>query len=140
MPVYLLDLHQNVSDSFMHIGQSWHPLHIAQDSHILSKKLPKCIKWSAVPSPCSTLFLNKIFLVFLRGGGKQGSGYDREQSPVEWRDFLSVRSSIRLPPHCHPARHVALALAGCASGLASWITGLASWASGLLGWASGLAG
>ena len=36
-------------------------------------------------------------LYFLLGfhGGRQGSGPDRGQSPVEWGDFPSVRSSVR---------------------------------------------
>ena len=43
-------------------------------------------------------------LYFLLGfhGGRQGSGPDRGRSPVEWGDFLSIRSfvrpSIRSPP------------------------------------------
>ena len=34
-------------------------------------------------------------------GGRQGSGPDRGQSPVEWGDFPSVRPSIR--PSVHPS-------------------------------------
>ena len=34
-------------------------------------------------------------------GGRQGSGPDRAQSPVEWGDFLSVRPSVR--PSIHPS-------------------------------------
>ena len=43
-------------------------------------------------------------------GGRQGSGPDRGQSPVEWGDFpfvsLSVCPSVRpsTPPLGHPAR------------------------------------
>ena len=44
---------------------------------------------SAVPLPCSTFSLSH--------GGRQGSGPDRGQSPVEWGDFLSVCEA-------HPAR------------------------------------
>ena len=47
-------------------------------------------------------------LYFLLGfhGGRQGSGPDRGQSPVEWGDFPFVRPSIRpsVPPLAHPAR------------------------------------
>ena len=46
-------------------------------------------------------------LYFLLGfhGGRQGRGPDRGQSPVEWGDFLSVRTSIHpfAPPLGHPA-------------------------------------
>ena len=44
-------------------------------------------------------------LYFLLGfhGGRQGSGPDRGQSPVEWGDFLSIRTSIR--PSVHPSVH-----------------------------------
>ena len=43
-------------------------------------------------------------LYFLLGfhGERQGSGPDREQSPVEWGDFLSVHPYV--PPLGHPAR------------------------------------
>ena len=47
---------------------------------------PKGIKWSAVPSPCST-FLGSL-------GRKHGSGPNRGQSPVEWGDFPSVHPFI----------------------------------------------
>ena len=52
-------------------------------------------------------------LYFLLGfdGGRQGSGPDRGQSPVEWGDFPSVCTSIRPfapPPLGHPARPEAL--------------------------------
>ena len=42
-------------------------------------------------------------LYFLLGfhGGRQGSGPNRGQSPVEWGDFLSV---CPFPPLGHPAR------------------------------------
>ena len=46
-------------------------------------------------------------LYFLLGfhGGRQGSGPDRGQSPVEWGDIPSVRPSVRTsPPLGHPAR------------------------------------
>ena len=62
-----------------------------------------------------SLALLYFFLGF--HGGRQGSGPDRGQSPVEWGDFpsvcLSVRLSIRpfvrplvrpFPPLGHPAR------------------------------------
>ena len=32
-------------------------------------------------------------------GGRQGSGPDKEQSPVEWGDFLTVRPSVRPSVH-----------------------------------------
>ena len=50
-------------------------------------QLPKGIKWSAVPLSCST-FLGSL-------GGKQGSGPNKGQSPVEWGDFPYVCSSVR---------------------------------------------
>ena len=46
-------------------------------------------------------------------GGRQGSGPDRGQSPVEWGDFPFVRPSVRpsvcpsvrpFPPLRHPAK------------------------------------
>ena len=38
-------------------------------------------------------------------GGRQGSGPDRGQSPVEWGDFPFVCSYVRpSPPLGHPAR------------------------------------
>ena len=42
-------------------------------------------------------------LFFLLGfhGGRQGSGPDRGQSPVEWGDFPSIRSYVR-PSICSP--------------------------------------
>ena len=45
-------------------------------------------------------------LYFLLGfhGGRQGSGPDRGQSPVEWGDFPYVCPSIRLAPLGHPPR------------------------------------
>ena len=46
-------------------------------------------------------------LYFLLGfhGGRQGSGPDRGQSPVEWGDFPSVRTFVcPSPPLGHPAR------------------------------------
>ena len=43
------------------------------------------------------------FLLNLHGG-RQGSGPDRGQSPVEWGDFLSVHPPL---PLGHPARPVA---------------------------------
>ena len=48
-------------------------------------------------------------------GGRQGSGPDRGRSPVEWGDFPSVHTYVRLfvPPP----------LAGWASGLAGWPRG-----------------
>ena len=44
-------------------------------------------------------------LYFLLGfhGGRQGRGPDRERSPVEWGDFLSIRMSVH-PLLGHPAR------------------------------------
>ena len=47
-------------------------------------------------------------LYFLLGfhGGRQGSGPDRSQSPVEWGDFPSVRTFVcPSPPLGHPAIH-----------------------------------
>ena len=63
-------------------------------------------------------------LYFLLGfhGGRQSSGPNRGQSPVEWGDFLSVGTFI------------------CPSIPPLWASGLAGWALGLAGWASGLAG
>ena len=72
-------------------------------------KLPKGIKWSAVPLPNST------FLGFLEG--KQSSGPNRVQSPVEWGDPAR--------PETQPARPDPW--------LASWASGLASRASGHIG-------
>ena len=47
-------------------------------------------------------------LYFLLGlhGGRQGSGPNRRQSPVEWGDFPYVRPFVRpsVPPLGHPAR------------------------------------
>ena len=46
-------------------------------------------------------------LYFLLGfyGGRQGSGPDRGQSPVEWGDFPFVYLSVHpSPPLGHPAR------------------------------------
>ena len=58
------------------------------------KQSPKGIKWSVVPLPCSTV------LDF--HGGKQGSGPDRRQNPVEWGDFPSIYfPSVR--PSVHPS-------------------------------------
>ena len=47
-------------------------------------------------------------LYFLLGfhGGRQGSGPNRGQSPVEWGDFPYVRPYVP-PPLGHPARPVA---------------------------------
>ena len=56
-------------------------------------------------------------LYFLLGfhGGRQGSGSDRGQSPVEWGDFPSVHSSVRpFPP---------LGLAGWLAGPQAWLDG-----------------
>ena len=43
-----------------------------------------------------SLALLYFFLGF--HGGRQGSGTEREQSPVEWGDFLSVCSYVLLFP------------------------------------------
>ena len=56
-------------------GQIWR----WESANFVMNQLPKGIKWSVVPLPCST------FLGF--HGGKQGSGPDRGQSPVEWGGF-----------------------------------------------------
>ena len=48
-----------------------------------------------------------LYFLFGFHGGRQGSGPDRGQSPVEWGDYPSVRPSIRPPPLGHPARHEA---------------------------------
>ena len=73
-------------------------------------------------------------LYFLLGfhGGRQGSGSDRGQSPVEWGDFLFVPLFV----HSSPPLRLGW-LAGWASGLAGWASGLAGWASGLAGWPRG---
>ena len=94
-------------------------------------------------------------LYFLLGfhGGRQGSGPDRGQSPVEWGDFPSVRSFVRPPlwasqpglrqsqPGLRPSqpglRPSQPASQPQASGLAGWASGLAGWASGLAGWPRG---
>ena len=69
-------------------------------------QLPKGIKWSAVPLPCST-FLGSL-------GEKQGSGPNRVQSPVEWGIFCLY---IHLfPPLGYPGlgpASQAWSLAGC---------------------------
>ena len=51
-----------------------------------------------------SLALLNFFLGF--HGGRQGSGPNRGQSPVEWGDFPSVPPSVRPspPPLGHPAR------------------------------------
>ena len=90
---------------------------------------------------------------FLLGfhGGKQGSGPDRGQSPVEWGDFPFVRPSI-CPSVRSPHWAIQLGLRPIQLGLrssqlslrlgclAGWASDLAGWASGLTGWASGLGG
>ena len=48
----------------------------AKSKRVSQKMLPKVIKWSAVPLPCST------FLSF--HGGKQSSGPDRGLKPEVW--------------------------------------------------------
>ena len=80
-------------------------------------------------------------LYFLLGfhGGRQGSGPDRGQSPVEWGDFSYIRTYIRPSPlwaiqpdlrpsqpglrPSQPVRSQAAGLAGCASGMAGWPRG-----------------
>ena len=76
-----------------------------------------------VPSQCSNLVCDEFFLCFLRG--KQGSGPNRGQSPVEWVDFPSKLSGrLSVHPSVHPSvgvcNHYKLSdLAGEALGLAS---------------------
>ena len=55
----------------------------------------KGIKWSVVPLPCFSLWPKSSF-------GKQGSGPDRGQSPVEWEDFPYVCPSICLSINMSP--------------------------------------
>ena len=57
-------------------------------------------------------------LYFLLGfhGGRQGSGPDRGQSPVEWGDFLSIHPSI------------------CSQ---TWLAGPEAWLAGPEAWAAG---
>ena len=71
------------SDLFILVGLSF----VRKNSNI--NKKPKGIKWSAVPF---------ALLYFILGfhGGRQGSGTDRGQSPVEWGDFPFFRSFIPL--------------------------------------------
>ena len=46
-----------------------------------------------------------LYFLFGFHGGRQGSGPDRGQSPVEWGDFPFVRPSVHPPPPLgHPAR------------------------------------
>ena len=51
---------------------------------------------SAVPLPCS--------IFSLVSWGRQGSGPDRGQSPVEWGDFLSVCEAHPARSEAQPAR------------------------------------
>ena len=50
-----------------------------------------------------------LYFLLSSHGGRQDSGPDRGQSPVEWGDFLFVHPSVRLsvhlfvPPLGHPA-------------------------------------
>ena len=75
--------------------QIWH----WESANFVMNQLPKGIKWSVVPLPCSTCVCIEFFLCFC--GGKQGSGPDRGQSPVEWGDFPYVRTSVP-PSACSP--------------------------------------
>ena len=59
------------------------------------KQLRKVIKWSAVPLPCSAFIFEWDFLSFLEG--KQCSGPNKGQSPVERGDFPSVHPSVGSP-------------------------------------------
>ena len=72
-----------------------------------SNQSPIGIKWSAVPLPCST------FLSFHRG--KQGSGPNRGQSPVEWGDYPYICLFI------HPSPYLGQA----------WLAGPQAWLDGL---------
>ena len=65
-------------------------------------------------------------LHFLLGfhGGRQGSGPNRGQSPVEWGDFLFVRPSVRTSV-CSPLR------------LQTWLTGVQAWLAGPQAWLAG---
>ena len=81
-------------------------------------------------------------LHFLLGfhGGRQGSGLNRGQSPVEWGDFLFVRpfvcSSIRPPP----LAGLQAWLAGPQTLLAgpqTWLTGPQTWLAGPQAWRAG---
>ena len=66
-------------------------------------------------------FLALLYFLLSFHGGRQGSGPNRGQSPVEWGDFPYVCAFVCLP--VHPPT-----------------LGLVGWASDLVGWASGLAG
>ena len=81
-------------------------------------------------------------LFFLLGfhGGRQGSGPDRGQSPVECGIFCPFRTFVRTfvrPSIRSPLWAIHPGLAGWASDLAGWAFGLAGWASGLAGWPRG---
>ena len=100
---------------------------------------------------CRQLYKSHCWLISLlirqfcsSHGGKQGSGPDRGQSPVEWGDFPFVCPSVF--PSTHPPLWTIQPglkpgwLAVWASDLAGWAPGLAGWASALAGLASALAG
>ena len=79
-------------------------------------------------------------LYFLLGfhGGRQGSGPDRGQSPVEWGDFLSVRSFVR--PSVPPLWAIQPSLRPSQQGLkpeAGWLAGPQIWLAGPQAWLDG---
>ena len=78
----------------------------------------KGIKWSVVPLPCFSLWPKSSF-------GKQGSGPDRGQSPVEWEDFPYVCPSICLSIHTSPLLSIKPGLRPSQPGLKPEAWGLA---------------
>ena len=80
-------------------------------------------------------------LFFLLGfhGGRQGSGPNKGQSPVEWGDFLFVHLFIRqpVPPLAQPAGPEAQPDMPEAGGLAGWLAGPQIWLAGPQIWLAG---
>ena len=73
-------------------------------------------------------------LYFLLGfhGGRQGSGPNRGQSPVEWGDFPYVRPSIRpsVCPSVCPSICPSVPPPGWLAGPQAWLAGPQAWLDG----------
>ena len=89
----------------------------------------KGIKWSVVPLPCFSLWPKSSF-------GKQGSGPDRGQSPVEWEDFPYVCPSICLSIHTSPLLSIKPGLRPSQPGLKpdARLAGPQAWLAGPQAW------